>query len=442
MSSAPSDTPPRPPRFSLAARITTWYVLALLVSIAALLALAIPALRAVITEHDTVTVEAKIDRHLAILSQQGLGAYRAAVEHSSSLEDETAVRVRDRDGRTLFEHGNVAASVHTATRATAELRLDVGDTRDPWAAISSRLRTTAGLAVLLATALALLGGYYVTRRALAPLRALAATARDVSTSGDLTRRVPERSTSKPDELDDLARLVNRMLERNQRLVRGMRDALDNVAHDLRTPLTRLRGTAELALTSTDPASTREALTSTIEESEHILSMLRTLMDISEAEAGLVRLDRAPASLASLARDTVDLYEQVAEDAGVTLTLATTKDVSAPVDAPRIRRAIANLVDNAIKYTPHGGRVTLEIDDDPHTAYVRVRDTGEGIPSEALPRIWDRLYRADPSRTRPGLGLGLSFVRAIAEAHGGTVEAESVLGAGSLFTIALPKSALP
>lgn len=421
---------------SLAMRVTAWYVAALLTSIAALVAVAVPAVRDALATQERVLVEREVQRHLAVLVERGLPAYRDSVQHSAALDDRTSVRVRDTAGRTLFEQGNVAASVRTASRTTEQLTLDVGEREHPWSAVYERLRPGLVLLALLTIVIAGLGGFYVTRRALLPLRALAATAEAVSISGDLSQRVPERGGK--DELQQFTALFNRMLDRNQRLVRGMRDALDNVAHDLRTPLTRLRGNAELALRSGDAAAARDALALTIEESDRVLSMLRTLMDIAEAESGIMKLDRAPVPLAKLADEAVDLYEHVAEDAGVELKLGRVDRITVVVDGIRIRQAIANLVDNAIKYTPRGGHVTVDVVAEPTRAIVRVRDTGEGIDPEAVPRIWDRLYRVDPSRSRPGLGLGLSLVKAIVEAHEGTVEVDTTPGTGSELRIVLPR----
>jgi signal transduction histidine kinase len=210
-----------------------------------------------------------------------------------------------------------------------------------------------------------------------------------------------------------------------------------VAHDLRTPLTRLRGTAEVALRSDDRAAAREALAVCIEESDHLLTALRALMDISEAETGLMKLDRTEVSLDRLATDVQELYADVAEDAGVSLDVQHGDAVVVRADAVRMRQAIANLVDNAIKYTARGGAVTLALARTETTATIQVRDTGEGISAAALPKIWDRLYRAEPSRSKPGLGLGLSMVKAIVVAHGGEVTVASAPGKGSTFTIALP-----
>jgi signal transduction histidine kinase len=285
----------------------------------------------------------------------------------------------------------------------------------------------------------LAGGVILTRRALRPVGALASTARAVIQSGDLSRRVEVRGGS---ELDQLASLVNRMLEKNQALVLGMREALDNVAHDLRTPLTRLRGIAEVALQADDPAQAPEALADCIEESDRALVMLRTLMDISEAEAGIMKLNLCPVELRGLAQETLGLYEQVAEEAGVALSLSPGAAVMLMADATRIRQAFANLVDNAVKYTPRGGRVTVDVLAQDDEAQVRVRDNGIGIPADAVPRIWDRLFRVDPSRAERGLGLGLSLVKAIALAHHGRVAVETAPGRGSSFVLALPVGAPP
>ena len=254
-----------------------------------------------------------------------------------------------------------------------------------------------------------------------------------------------------DVLSELAHVSNQMLERIQTLVGGMRGALDSVAHDLRTPIARLRSRAETALlTEGDENACREALADVVEESDRVSSLLTTLMDISEAETGVMQLRPTPVDVAEVCAETLDLYEDVAEQKQITLTSAAPQGLIVNADRPRLRQVLANLVDNAVKYTPSGGRVTINAAPGPSahvgpSAYVgpsfssvtiTVADTGPGIAPEHVDHIWDRLYRGDVGG-EPGLGLGLSLVRAIVTAHGGKVEVDTHLGQGTTFRVVLP-----
>ena len=299
---------------------------------------------------------------------------------------------------------------------------------------------TAFLAALGPTLLlGLAGGAIFAYRATSPVREMLRTARAIISTGNMDERVPE--TQAASELAELARQFNRVLEKNGALLRSMREALDNVAHDLRTPLTRLRASAETALA--DDATrddAREALADCTEEAERVLTLLNAVLDVTEAESGMMTLRRERADVRALLAQVLDGYSLVAEERRITVQTRwpLREPCEASVDPTRMRQAFANLVDNALKYTPEGGAVEVGCRPlEGGAVEVMVRDSGMGIPAGEQTRIWERLYRGDKSRGQRGLGLGLSLVKAIVEAHGGRVEVASREGEGALFTVSLP-----
>src|SRR5262249_26134610 len=205
-----------------------------------------------------------------------------------------------------------------------------------------------------------------------------------------------------------------------------------------TPITRIRGAAEIALRSPDdPLASREALADCVEEADHLLTMVNTLMDISEAETGSLTLKLEPVNLTGVLADVVDLYRYVSEEAKVTLSTEAPPDLWVTIDHNRMRQVVANLLDNAIKYTPAGGRVEVRAEREPGAVVIRFADTGIGMTPDELPKIWDRLSRGDLARSQRGTGLGLSLVRAVVHAHGGRVAVVSMIGEGSTFCVTLP-----
>jgi signal transduction histidine kinase len=273
-------------------------------------------------------------------------------------------------------------------------------------------------------------------RALRPLRDLTRTVREIEATARFSARAPE--TGSGDEIDELARVFNATMRRIEVLLSTMRESLDNVAHDLRTPMTRMLHRAQACLEEcADPTAFREALAVCVEEAETVLQMLNTLMDIAEAEAGLVNQPPAAVDAAELVRAACDLYQEVAEDKNVAVKSEVRTGTWVQADAIMLRRVLANLIDNALKYTPEGGAVRFSARHEKQMVAISVADTGIGIAPTDLPKVWERLFRGDRSRSERGLGLGLSFVKAIVEAQGGSVSAESVPGTGSVFTIALP-----
>ncbi len=282
-------------------------------------------------------------------------------------------------------------------------------------------------------------GTFLAWRATRPLRALSDTARRIVETGDQAARVPRPMGR--GELAELVRQFNTLLDKNAAHVRVLRETLDNLAHDLRTPLTRLRGTAELALGNEgDPADARAALADCVDESDRVLHLLEALLDISAAEAGALRLDRNPLDLRSLIERAVDLYREVAEEKKIRVVANAPEEVELDADAIRLGQAINNLLDNALKYTPAGGQVVLAARAEADVAILTVTDNGPGVPAAERDAIFRRLYRGDTSRSQRGLGLGLSLVKAIVEAHGGTVVVDDSPEGGARFTVTIPRRA--
>jgi len=332
---------------------------------------------------------------------------------------------------------NDAEDLAVVARALPDGRLlEVGRSTDSRAVLLAPLRRTflwvGGAVVVLGFA----AGLVTARRATRPLRDVIATAQRIIATGALDARVP--APKREDDVAELVRAFNTVLDKNAGLLRAMREALDNVAHDLRTPLTRLLGTAELALqASTGGGAQHEALADCVEQADDVLKLLRALMEISEAEAGMLRLEKTRCDLGALAREAVELYAEVAEAKPVALSAEIGGPVPVLADATRLRQAIANLVDNAVKYTPAGGRAVVRATTEGGAAVMTVSDTGPGVPAAEQVRVWERLYRGDASRSQRGLGLGLALVRAIIEAHGGRVALRNAAEGGAVFELRLP-----
>jgi signal transduction histidine kinase len=264
------------------------------------------------------------------------------------------------------------------------------------------------------------GGWLVSRSLLSRIDAVTATSRTIMV-GDLSGRVPV--TGSGDELDRLSENLNAMLERIEKLVAGMREVSDNIAHDLKTPLNRLRNRAEAALREKGSAKTyRTTLERTIEEADDLIKTFNGLLSIARLESGTAGGAMEEINVAALIRDVVELYEPAAEDMGLSMTAKSADGVQLVADRQLIGQALANLIDNAIKYggADAGGKIEVTAIDTGDVVEITVADLGPGIPDKDRERVLNRLVRLEESRSLPGSGLGLSLVAAVARLHGGEV----------------------
>jgi len=459
----------------LSIRLTLWHALLFLAAALTVLSLTYVVTRKRLDFQERDVIEFRLNQYAGEYERGGLNAVRALAALRKGREQKAFfVRLANQQNLTLFLRD--ADDWAEFSPVQLETKMPDPDTPRGWLTLNSpagttlllgyrRLsdgsllhvgKSTEGLQELLAgfrtaTLVVLLiflpasiaGGAFLASRALRPVQHLTAAAEQIVATASFDARVPSRGSN--DELDALVQIFNKMLSRIERLLRGMSESLDNVAHDLRTPMTRLQQRAQAALEAeADLETTRDALATCVEESERVMTLLNTLMDIAETEAGLVEFQRLPVEVAGLVRSAVEFYAEVAEEKGVAVTTEVPADIAVSGDVGALRRVLANLLDNAIKYTPAGGRVRISAERLGNSVVIHFADTGCGILAEDLPRIWDRLFRGDRSRSERGLGLGLSFVRAIVESHGGkaTVTSQADRGTTASITLPAPGSQIP
>ncbi len=352
-----------------------------------------------------------------------------------------ALQALSRDGEPTLQTLTLPQREHKVRRISGTIApgvvLEIGQSLEEDEEFLSALRN--GFLVMLAAVIVVGGpvGWFMARRALRGVEEVTWTAKEIA-DGALDRRVVVRSHD--DELDRLAQTFNTMLDRIQALIIGMREMTDNLAHDLRSPLARIRASAEMALAGGEAKREWESLAvNTTEECDRLLEMINTTLDIAEAQSGAAELKIADIDLVDVALDACDLFQPVAEDRKVTIVTDVPEQCRIRGDLQRLQRVVANLLDNALKYTPAGGRVRVALVDEGELVKLSIEDTGIGIPDEELSRIFERFYRCDRSRSENGNGLGLSLALAFARTHGGDIRVSSVLGQGSTFTTILPRS---
>lgn len=292
-------------------------------------------------------------------------------------------------------------------------RLLVGRSLHDAKRVKSAINRALAWGLALTILLGIVGGYLTSRHLLQRVYAMSRTARRI-VGGDMTSRMS--SSGAGDEFDQLAETFNEMMDQIERLVESIRTVTDNVAHDLRTPLNRLRSRIDVALLSdTDAAGLRQTLEETQAEADNLLATFNALLTISHAESSTEGFEAVDP--ARLAADAVELYEPLAEEKGIAMRLDAAPGLTIKAERHLLFQALANLIDNAIKYTPGGGAVTVAVTAAPGGAEIAVADSGPGIPPDSREAVLDRFVRLDATRSTPGNGLGLALVAAVARQHG-------------------------
>jgi signal transduction histidine kinase len=299
--------------------------------------------------------------------------------------------------------------------------------------------TTLPWTVLLILVLGTAGGALMSRNMLRRLDAINRTSGEII-AGDLTRRVPLSGSG--DEFDALAENLNRMLDRIERLMKGLREVTDSVAHDLRTPLNRLRNRLEESVARLNAAGAQAGeIERAIAETDQLIGTFNALLLIAETDAGTTRAAMSALNLGEVAADVVELYEPLAEEKHLTLTLMPGSSVAIEGNRSLIAQALANLVDNALKYTPAGGKVRIRVAVNEKGVELSVADSGPGIPLADRPRVTERFVRLEASRNSPGTGLGLSLVAAVAHFHNAVLVLEDNVPTGLKAVLCFPRTAI-
>jgi heavy metal sensor kinase len=457
---------------SLSFRLVTWYAGVLTVVFVLLGALTLLFLRHYL-EANLLDIQARRARQisdtlLAAAPRIGESAVAAEVDDLYSPEaNDRLIRITRSDGHVVYASGRprdnsfdpsrvpppplsrrgefsrkevlpsgsllLAAQSYTVGGASRYV-VEVGVSNARTEATLRQVLLMLAIGMPVAVCVAVAGGFILVRRALRPVERIAHKAEDI-TQHNLSERLPVVQTG--DELERLSIALNHMISRLEDSIQDSKRFVADASHELRTPLTVLRG--ELEALAQDPQlklPTREALGSMLEEVDRLVEVVEGLLALSRLDAGESRAEWVAFDLAELAASTADQMSLLAEDKNIAVVCDSSPDVLVEGDRARMKQVVVNLLDNAIKYTPNGGRVRLKVAREDAFAILEIADDGIGIPQQALPHVFKRFFRVDDSRSREqgGAGLGLSIVESICAAHGAQLEVMSIPGKGSLFRI--------
>jgi heavy metal sensor kinase len=382
------------------------------------------------------------DRFIRVTNDDGTVIYISSEPNDQSFDPKDVAKAAKTLSveSTRMEHaGSNDLLITTVPFATGQQKylIEVGGSAMPIKDVLRRFLVSflAGLVVLLT--LAILGGFLVIKWALAPVKKITSSAANI-TSHRLDKRLPIVETG--DEIENLSRTLNQMISRLDESFQSINRFTADASHELRTPLTIIRGELETSLLDESMSkNVRETIYSLIEETENLSKIVQCLLSLSRLDSGSAQMERVRLNLGDLVSTITDQMAPLADEKRIILTSQTDGRVEVEGDRVRLKQVVVNLLDNAIKYTPAGGTVTVGVNVSDRQAQLEISDTGPGIPASDLPHVFDRFFRADQVRvgTMEGAGLGLSIVQSICTAHGGFVKAENHTNGGCRFIVELP-----
>lgn len=455
---------------TLSSRLAIWYTLTFLVLFSVILLSLYVFMKSTFDEDMEEDLVGDVEELQEIYEEQGMSSFLREINQEISTEDpeQFFIRLTDTAGEVLLqsEVSDWQTLVDAASLSQALLEADETVHVDQILKGDMEARTAAGFIgsdmvlylgetmeerddvlndlfviclIVFSTILPLgaLSGWWMSQKAVRGIKEVSQAVDDLG-NGRLDRRVVVRSHG--DEVTELADKFNEMAEQIRKLISEMREMTDNIAHDLRSPLGRIRAISESVLSSSGTQEDFEkAASDTLEECDRLLLMINMTLDVAEAEANIREPNSEEVNLSALAEDACELYCPLAENKHIQLSTNLATDCSVYGNKHNLQRMLANLIDNAVKYTPTHGQIIVELAQQEKDAIVTVSDTGIGVPESDQERIFDRFYRCDHSRTKDGCGLGLSFSRAVARAHGGDIKLRQKSPLSSVFEISLPIS---
>ncbi len=458
---------------TLSFKLTLWYASAFLICLVATFMTLYLSLQTLLNSRMDIDLREDIEEFRELFIEEGMNEVTQEIDREMNSSDESEVFLRlyndkhailfssdmsDWEGLDIpsphlpIVRSPSAPFLETVTLSNQEhparvisgligpgLTLQIGETLGSTQEVMQVLIVIFGGMLVLGIPIASAVGWLIARKAVSGIEEVSRAAKAIE-QGDLNRRVSV--SARGDEIQTLADTFNAMASRIKNVMDEMREMTDNIAHDLRSPLARIRVMSEEVLTNKDSKkNSAQVASDVLKECDRLIHLINTTLDMAEFDAGVTHISHERVNLSQLVTDLVELFEPVAEAKHITLHHVLDQHCEITGDKHNLQRMAANLLDNALKYTPEEGEVHIELKRASHEFRLTIADTGIGIPASDHQRIFDRFFRCDHSRSQDGCGLGLSFARSVVRAHGGEITLKSAPAKGSIFTSTFPTSSI-